>query len=135
MLEYPDRPATPARVGVRHHRPRERTLGALRMLATCWSLAVAAVLVPVLHFILVPGLLLLGPALAWSRLQEDRTLVYVEGACPACGRVSRDKLMKPWRERTLLRCDGCHRQVALVLEAGRAGPAGERPHGSVPGTP
>lgn len=100
---------------------RERLLRAAGTLATCWALAVVAVFLPLLHFVLVPGLLLLGPALAWARLREERTLLGVDGACPACAAPVREALSQPWRERTLLRCDACSRQLTLVLAS--AGPA------------
>jgi hypothetical protein len=114
-LEYPDRADAAARVRVRHHDRRARTLRAARTLAACWGLAVVAVFLPVLHFVLVPALLLLGPAMAWSRLHETRTLLGVEGACPACALALHLKLAQPWRERTILRCDGCGRRLTLVL--------------------
>jgi len=114
-LEYPGRAAAAARVGVRHRDRRDRALRAAITLAACWGLAVAAVFLPLLHFVLVPGLLVLGPVLAWSRLHEERTLVRVDGTCPACALALHEKLVHPWRERTLVRCDGCSRQLVLVL--------------------
>ena len=115
VLEYPGRAAVAARVRVQHRNRRNRTLRAARTLATCWGLAVVAVFLPLLHFVLVPGLLLLGPVLAWSRLHEERTLVSVDGACPACALPLHEKLTQPWQERTLVRCDGCARQLTLAL--------------------
>jgi len=115
VLEYPGRTAVAARVRVQHRDRRNRTLRAARTLAACWGLAVVAVFLPLLHFVLVPGLLVLGPVLAWSRLREECTLVRVDGACPACALPLHEKLGHPWRERTLTRCDGCSRQLMLVL--------------------
>lgn len=105
----------PADVRVLLRGRRECILRAAGTLATCWALAVVAVFLPLLHFILVPGLLLLGPALAWARLHEDSTLLGVDGACPACAAPLREALSQPWRERTLLRCHACSRQLTLVL--------------------
>ena len=120
-LEYPDRADTAASVRVRHRDRRERSLRAVRTLAACWGLAVLAVFLPVLHFILVPGLLLLGPAMAWSRLHEARTLLGADGACPACALPLHLKLGQPWRGRTILRCDGCGRRLTLVLPPAAGG--------------
>lgn len=53
-------------------------------LAIAWLLAFPAVFLPVLHFVLVPGLLIGGVVLAAMRLREDRTLARVEGTCPRC---------------------------------------------------
>jgi hypothetical protein len=113
-LEYPGRADAAASVRVRHHDRPGRTVRAARTLAACWGLAIAAVFLPVLHFVL-PALLLLGPALAWSRLHEAHTLLGVRGACPACALALHLKLGQPWRERTILRCDGCGRRLTLVL--------------------
>ncbi len=114
-LEYPGRPDVAASVRVRHRGRRERTLRAARTLAACWGLAIIAVFLPVLHFVLVPALLMLGPALAWSRFHEARTLVRADGACPACALPLHLELGQPWRERTILRCDGCGRRLTLLL--------------------
>lgn len=63
----------------------ERTSRAVRALATCWGLAVLAVFLPVLHFVLVPSLLVAGPVVALSRLRERCTVRGASGTCPACG--------------------------------------------------
>jgi hypothetical protein len=112
---YPDRAPAPARVLARHRDRAARTTRAVQALAGCWVLAVAAVFLPLLHFVLVPGLLVLGPALAWRRLHEAETLVLAEGACPACGAPQRFALGSPWRARTLLRCEACGRAIELLL--------------------
>jgi hypothetical protein len=109
----------PSRIRVRalHRDGPARASRAVRTWAACWGLAVAAVFLPVLHFILVPLLLLAGPALAWGRLHEAASLVSAEGACPACGASQRFTLGDTWRERTALRCEACGRRIELVLPA------------------
>ena len=54
-------------------------------LAVAWLLAFPAIFLPVLHFVLVPGLVIGGIVLAVHRMREDRTLARVEGHCPRCG--------------------------------------------------
>jgi len=44
-----------------------------------------------------------------------RASLAVDGACPACALPLHLKLGQPWRERTILRCDGCGRRLTLVL--------------------
>lgn len=63
---------------------RERALRALKMLALCWALALVSVLLPVLHFVLVPLFALLGPVAAW--LGHRRAEVILGGVmpCPEC---------------------------------------------------
>jgi hypothetical protein len=120
-LAYPGREGSGARVRVRHRDRRGRMLRAGRTLTACWGLAIVAVFLPVLHFVLVPGLLLLGPALAWAKLHEADTLLAVEGPCPACAAPLHATPGQPWRERTLLRCDACGRRLELVLPPSPAG--------------
>lgn len=50
----------------------------------CGTGEAVCLFVPVLHFVLVPSLLLAGVALAVTRLRAHRSLVQVEGACPRC---------------------------------------------------
>ncbi len=114
-LAYPDRSSSPARVTARHRDARARTARAAATWAAGWGMAVAAVFLPVLHFILVPLLLVAAPALAWQRLHEAATLVRAEGDCPACAAPQRFTLGGPWRPRTAMRCEGCGRRIELVL--------------------
>jgi hypothetical protein len=55
-------------------------------LAICWPLAVAAVFIPLAHFVLVPGLLVGGVVLAVLKMREEWRIVRVRGACPRCRR-------------------------------------------------
>lgn len=57
---------------------------ALRALAVCWGFAVIALLVPLLHWVLVPLLLLLGPVVAARAFARDRQVCGGGGRCPAC---------------------------------------------------
>ncbi len=114
-LTYPDREPAPARVETDHREAPARTARAVRTLATCWGLAVVAVFLPLLHFVLVPGLLVLGPVLAYARLHEADTITRAEGDCPACAAHQAYALGQRWRERTVLRCDACGRRLELHL--------------------
>ncbi|HEY8370607.1 MAG TPA: hypothetical protein VIM86_14970 [Thermodesulfobacteriota bacterium] len=77
--------AAPARAAVALNPPGLRARRALAALGACWGLAVAAVFIPVAHFVLVPALLVAGPVLAIRRLGEHRSLVRLEGRCARCG--------------------------------------------------
>ncbi len=114
VLTYPDRIPIVARVTARHRDAKARVSRAALTWAAGWGLAVAAVFLPVLHFVLVPLLLVGTPLLAWQRLHEPATLIDAEGACPACGAHRTFALGGAWRVRTALRCEACGR--ALVLE-------------------
>lgn len=63
---------------------KERTLRAFKALGIAWVLALGAVLIPILHFILVPILLLSGPlAFAWVS-QQHELIAGGDGKCPEC---------------------------------------------------
>jgi hypothetical protein len=61
-----------------------RARRAIAALGFCWLLAIAAVLVPIAHFVLVPGLLLAGPFVAMGAHKAERQVTGGDGACPIC---------------------------------------------------
>jgi hypothetical protein len=114
-FEYLGKPPTPARATILARGPRERTLRALRALGACWGLAIVAVFIPVLHFVLVPSLLLAGPLIASSLNQERVTVIEARGACPACAHEQTVALGRGARPRIDFRCEKCGRPLALAL--------------------
>jgi hypothetical protein len=78
-------PDAPARVTVVQHDPAQRLRRALLALGACWGLAALTILVPIAHFVLVPGFFVLGIVLFVQRMREDATITGVEGVCPKCG--------------------------------------------------
>jgi hypothetical protein len=67
--------------------PSGRWARAAKTLAVLWGLAIVSVLVPVAHFLLVPGLLVAGPIVAFRIAHERSMVLGGEGLCPACGKV------------------------------------------------
>ncbi|MBK7367752.1 MAG: hypothetical protein KAY61_03465 [Candidatus Eisenbacteria bacterium] len=112
-LTYHGHPDAPAALRVRDWDAPERTSRAVRALATCWGLAVLAVFLPVLHFVLVPSLLVAGPVVALSRLRERCTVRGASGTCPACGAAQSFAVSGALRESTPVRCDACGRAISL----------------------
>lgn len=112
-LAYHGHADAPATLRVRDWSKPERTARAVRALATCWGLAVLAVFLPVLHFVLVPSLLVAGPLAALARLNERATVLGAHGACPACGAAQAFALSGAMRESIALRCESCGRAVSL----------------------
>lgn len=108
--------ATRAVARVRHRARRARWVRAARGLLACWGLAVAAVFLPLLHFVLVPALLLAGPVVALLRLGEQVTLLDVRGACPACGREQTVGLGRAAEARLPFRCEGCGRPLEIAAD-------------------
>ena len=95
------------------HAKHDRLRRALLGLAACWGAAVAAVFLPVLHFVLVPTLLIAGPLLAFARLGERRTVTGITGPCPVCGGVI--TLRPGGTAAAVVRCDHCRRPVEWAL--------------------
>ena len=76
--------------------------------------ALIALPIPLVHFVLVPGSLLLGSILGAIRLGQREIFVSAEGPCPFCG--TRQKLGLAGRAFRLPRrihCSHCSRELDL----------------------
>jgi hypothetical protein len=122
---------TRAMVTVADMSPTARARRGAIALGACWTAAAAAVFLPILHFVLVPGLLGAGVAAAIVVGRQARRVTDIRGACPRClteqafeagGRV------RPTRGTT---CPGCHANVILVLGVGAADEAGPEGAGTI----
>jgi hypothetical protein len=91
---------------------KERTMRGLKSLGIAWGLAAATILIPILHFILVPLLLLAGPiAFFWTTNQEE-ILEGGSGECPDCKRkfeIIRAPVKWPLSDI----CNHCHSPVKI----------------------
>src|SRR5689334_19748665 len=76
---------TPGEVRVQHWTHQERMKRAIKVFFLCWGLAAVAVLIPLLHFILVPSLVIAGPISAYMTLQQESVVLGGESRCPECG--------------------------------------------------
>lgn len=101
-----------------HDRPARTARAAKAWLAT-WGFAIAAVFIPLLHFVLVPALVIAGPLLGMARLAERATLVRVTGACPACDRALALAIKGKLVETVPFRCEGCGRPLELAPDRAR----------------
>lgn len=92
-------------------------------LAVAWLLVFPAIFFPVLHFVLVPGLIVGGVALAAMRLREDLSLVRVQGVCPRCGATLDLTPGGRFRLPRTVQCVHCRNQLTLAaadaVESGR----------------
>lgn len=115
-IEYTGKPSTEAQVDLlrrpRHERMRRATIGWVG----CWGLAIVAVFIPLLHFILVPALLIAGPLIARARWNEKATVLNVRGTCPGCGKPQSVDLKQPGSESMPWRCPECGRPLVLRLD-------------------
>ncbi len=62
----------------------ERVWRASKALMICWFLAVGGILIPILHFVIVPFFLLLGPLLFFVLYSESKGQLGGKGICPEC---------------------------------------------------
>jgi hypothetical protein len=107
-------PPTAAEVVVEHLTPRRRltragTVAGLGLLA-----AAIALPIPLVHFVLVPGSLLLGAILGGMRLSQREIFQSAEGPCPFCGTRQRLGLAgKTFRLPRRANCVSCGRELDL----------------------
>jgi hypothetical protein len=115
-LTYTGKPDTAARVEL-IPRPRDqRVARTLIGLGQCWGLAVVAVFLPVLHFILVPALLIAGPFVARARWLEHASARRMSGTCPGCGHTIGVALRQSARPELPFRCPDCGRPLTLRID-------------------
>src|SRR5690242_12893701 len=105
----------PATVNVRQHGKPDRLKRAAKAWAGCWGAAIVAVFLPVLHFILVPSLLVGGPLYAMVMMREKVTVLGADGNCPACGAAQHPKLKTGASATMAFRCESCRRALELRL--------------------
>lgn len=115
-LRYPGKEPVPAVVTLRRRSRRDRTVAVARAWAISWLAAVAAIFVPVLHFVLVPALLVGGPLYALSLRNEHTTLLRARGTCPACGAAVAHAQKGRAAASMALRCDACGRALELAMD-------------------
>jgi hypothetical protein len=76
-------------------------------------LALIAIPIPIVHFILVPGALLVGAVLAVVRLGQSEVFRTARGRCPFCGQEQSFTVMGRFRLPKKLFCSACQRQLLL----------------------
>ena len=63
---------------------RDRMVRALQYFGACWGLAIFCIALPILHFFLVPGLLIAGPLLGFYIFDQASVVLGGFGKCPKC---------------------------------------------------
>jgi hypothetical protein len=63
---------------------KSRTRRALKVLGACWALSLVCIILPIVHFVLVPGFFLGGIVAAWFISQQESVVLGGEGSCPKC---------------------------------------------------
>ena len=85
-------------------------------LALCWGAAAVAVVIPVAHFVLVPGLAIAGVVWAVIRLRERERLLWVHGTCPRCGREEDFVPAGSLSRQLTVDCPSCFNRLDVHLE-------------------
>ena len=113
-------PPSRATVTVVRLSPGRRLTRALKAGGLFWAIAAGCVFIPGLHFVLVPGFLVIGVATGFRHLRDQEIVWSVRGACPRCGLeqvfAAGIRLTPSWS----LDCPGCHTALALTLDPGAA---------------
>jgi hypothetical protein len=76
-------------------------------------LALIAIPIPLVHFVLIPGALLVGTVLALVRLGQAEVFRSATGRCPFCGKEQSFSVMGRFRLPKKLYCSSCQRQLLL----------------------
>jgi len=110
-------PDAPARVSIVRHDPGARMRRALMALAACWGLGLVSVLVPIAHFVLVPGFFVLGIVLAAARAREAASVLGAAGRCPRCDAERAFIASGRLREESKAQCPACRNELSLTIES------------------
>ena len=116
-LTYLGQPDQPAELSVIMRDAGQRTRRAVLTWLAGWGLGIVAVFLPVLHFVLVPLLVLGGPILAFNRFGERVSVLAVTGTCPGCGVAQHQPLKRGAQPRLEFRCDSCGRAIGVQVPA------------------
>jgi hypothetical protein len=77
--------------------------------------ALIAIPIPLVHFVLVPSALIGGLALAGTRLSQDEIFRKAEGRCPFCGAEQTFPVMGRFRLPKEAHCVKCGRELSLEM--------------------
>jgi hypothetical protein len=82
-----EKPPTTGQVEIVTWSANERSRRALKFLGICWGIGLFCVIMPIVHFFLVPGMFVAG-LVGFARLSGQESLVLGgEGPCPECGKT------------------------------------------------
>jgi hypothetical protein len=106
-------PPTTAVVNVAVLSGADRLKRAAVILGASFGVALVALPIPIVHFILVPGSLLAGLVLAGNRLTVSEIFRHAAGRCPFCGTEQAFPIMGRFRLPKNAHCVNCGRSLSL----------------------
>ena len=86
-------------------------------LGAAFAVALIALPIPIVHFILVPGSLLAGFILAGNRLTVSEVFRHAAGRCPFCGTEQAFPVMGKFRLPKSAHCVKCGRALSLETQS------------------
>ncbi|HEY8256027.1 MAG TPA: hypothetical protein VIG08_00055 [Gemmatimonadales bacterium] len=110
-------PPTTAVIDVAVLSGADRLKRAVVMLGTGLVVALVALPIPLVHFILVPGALITGVGLAANRLTQSQIFQSAVGRCPFCGTEQTFPLIGRFRLPKSAHCVSCGRELTLEGES------------------
>lgn len=90
----------------------ERARNAFKKFLLFFVAALASVLVPVLHFVLVPVFMVLSLVMAYQEFRLSHRLVFQDGLCAQCGNALKPHYLMGPDQR--FRCDECGGQYFIA---------------------
>ena len=106
-------PPGPARAEVAELSTAERLKRAAVIFGAFLAVAIIAIPIPIVHFVVVPGGLLLAFTLGLLRLREGQIFRAVDGRCPFCGTEQAFPVLGRFRLPRKVDCAKCHRRLTL----------------------
>ncbi len=79
-----------------------------------FALAMISILIPVAHFLLVPGFLIAAFASLFMKLAATSQVHEARGSCPDCAAEQEFDLSGAWRLPRDVTCRGCQRRLTLT---------------------
>jgi hypothetical protein len=110
-------PLAQARAEVAELTPRDRLRRAAVIFGAFIAVAIIAIPIPIVHFVVVPGGLLLAVVLGALRLREGAIFRGVQGRCPFCGTEQQFALFGRFRLPKEVHCAKCGRKLTLDEES------------------
>jgi hypothetical protein len=111
---YGDQPGS-ALASVEAFPQGQRFTRAVQGLGKWWVVALLCVFIPVAHFVLVPGFVLVGGVIFFQRLSRREEVVKVTGACPDCQAEQVFEVGPRWRPPFSCSCRDCGRGLDLTV--------------------
>ena len=91
---------------------KERWMRGLKLLGMLWGMALVSIVIPLAHFVLVPGFLIAGIVTALWISSKESIILGGNGTCPSCQKpLPIVRMNDQWPLNDL--CTSCRREVKI----------------------